>query len=126
MQGKIKTWIWIAVVTALAVASIVLTLCLWCVPHAGGTVAHVTVDGEEVYVVDLDTVEAPYRYVVETPYGTNTLCIEKGRIAVVDSDCAGADCVHQGWISDPGQPIVCLPHRLVVRISGKDDNAVIQ
>ena len=33
-----------------------------------------------------------------------------------DADCPDKDCVNQGWISRPGQMIVCLPNRLVIKI----------
>ena len=41
---------------------------------------------------------------------------EPGRIAVVAADCPDRICVREGWLSDSASPIVCLPHRLVIRI----------
>ena len=122
----VRTRVWIIAVAVLAVICVVLSVCLWVIPRDGGSVANVYVDGKRVYSVDLDKVAAPYEKVIDTPYGTNTLAIEKGRIRVIDADCAGADCVHQGWLIRAGQPLVCLPHRLVVRIEGEDDNRVVQ
>lgn len=121
----VKTWVWIGIVAALAVVCVVLSVCLWVLPREGGTVANVYVDGARVYSVDLSTVTEPYQQVIETPYGTNTLAIERGRIRVIDADCRGDDCVQAGWLTRAGQPIVCLPHRLVVRIEG-EDNRVVQ
>ena len=123
----VKSWVWIVVVAVLAVASVTLSVVLWVVPRQTATVAYVYVDGVKVYTVDLSAVEAPYEYEVVTPYGSNTLAIERGRIRILSADCEGEDCVHQGWISRGGQPLVCLPHRLVVQIEGVgEDNKVVQ
>ncbi len=42
--------------------------------------------------------------------------VEPGRIAVTAADCPDKVCVDAGWRSDSASPIVCLPHRLVIRI----------
>ncbi|MFQ5575270.1 MAG: NusG domain II-containing protein [Terriglobia bacterium] len=47
-----------------------------------------------------------------------TVQIEDGRARVVSSTCPRNICVNEGWIDSPGEVIVCLPHRLVVRIEG--------
>lgn len=52
---------------------------------------------------------------------TNIIRIEDGRVSIAASDCPGEDCVHSGWISDPGRSIVCLPNRVEVRITGTSD-----
>lgn len=49
----------------------------------------------------------------------NTVVLDEGRAAITQSDCPGADCVHSGWISQPGRSIVCLPNGLELRIVGK-------
>ena len=51
----------------------------------------------------------------------NRVEVRDGRIAIVDSDCPGEDCVHSGWISRPGRSIVCLPNRLEIRVTGTSD-----
>ena len=40
-----------------------------------------------------------------------------------DADCPDKVCVKTGKIKNPGQTIVCLPHRTVIEITG--DNADI-
>ena len=49
---------------------------------------------------------------------TNVVEIRDGRVAIVESDCPGEDCVHSGWISSVGRTIVCLPNRVEIRIVG--------
>jgi len=39
---------------------------------------------------------------------------------VTDADCPDRLCVKQRAISKQGETIVCLPHRLIVKIEGGD------
>ncbi|MDI6638910.1 MAG: NusG domain II-containing protein, partial [Bacillota bacterium] len=43
---------------------------------------------------------------------------EDGRARVRASDCPDKVCVKTGWIEHPGEVIVCLPNRVVVKIQG--------
>ena len=55
----------------------------------------------------------------------NKIQISGGRVSFVESDCPGADCVHSGWIDQPGRSIVCLPNKVEVRIVGTTDEVDI-
>ncbi|HHY46806.1 MAG TPA: NusG domain II-containing protein [Firmicutes bacterium] len=57
------------------------------------------------------------------PADYNVVQIKDGRARILESNCPGKVCVKTGWISRPGQSIVCVPHRLVVRIQGNVDKA---
>lgn len=35
---------------------------------------------------------------------------------MLEADCPDQVCVHAGWLTDSAAPIVCLPHRLVIRL----------
>lgn len=59
-------------------------------------------------------------YIVETSYGSNKVVIRDGSIGIVEADCADGVCVGQGYINKPGQQVVCLPHRLIITIEGKN------
>ena len=52
--------------------------------------------------------------------GTNVIEVQSGKVRVSEADCPNQDCVDQGWISNAGQQIVCLPHKLVVSITDED------
>jgi hypothetical protein len=41
-----------------------------------------------------------------------------GRVRVAESSCPNQVCVRMGWISRPGQTIVCVPNRVMVAIRG--------
>lgn len=84
----------------------------------GGTVAVITVDGQEYRRIDLSRVTASYDIEINTEYGHNTVHVEPGRISVIQADCPDGICVAQGAIDRGGVPIACVPHRLVVKIEG--------
>ena len=44
--------------------------------------------------------------------------ITGGRIRVRRANCPDQVCVRQGWISDSSVPVVCLPHQVVIQITG--------
>ena len=45
----------------------------------------------------------------------NLIEIQNHQIHIREADCPDQTCVHAGWLSDNGLPIVCLPNRLVIR-----------
>lgn len=67
----------------------------------------------------------PLDYRVEMAGGTeyNLVHIEGNRVRVAEANCPEQVDVRQGWISKPGQALICLPHKLAVRIEGKNSNS---
>ena len=57
--------------------------------------------------------------------GFNEVVVSGGTVHVESADCPGQDCVKAGSISKPGQEIICLPHKLVVRIEGASDTDAV-
>lgn len=85
-------------------------------------VAKITLDGAVIDEIDLTQVSEPYSFTVEGAGGlTNTILVEPGRIRVEEADCPDQICVNQGFISDGATPIVCLPNKLMIEISGGGD-----
>ena len=89
----------------------------------GGTIAVITVDGVEYDRIDLSKVTESYDIDIDTQDGHNTVHVEPGRISVTEADCPDGICVAQGAIDKGGVPIVCMPHRLVVKIEGSGIDA---
>jgi len=48
---------------------------------------------------------------------------EKG-IRVVKSDCPNQVCVRMGWRNRAGDVIVCVPNRMIARITGRKESGV--
>lgn len=55
--------------------------------------------------------------------GYNLVLINGGSARVTDADCPDKLCIRQRSISENGESIICLPHKLVVQItSGKESD----
>ena len=61
---------------------------------------------------------------VDNTYGVNVVSIESGEVRVTEADCRDHICVNHNAISKNNETIVCLPHKMVVEISGAEDNDV--
>ena len=93
-----------------------LILCgLWLALRRGGGTVIVEQDGRETarYALHEDrTVK------IEGAAGYNILVIEGGEVWLSEADCPNLLCVKTGKIRYAGQSIVCLPHKVAVRIVG--------
>lgn len=111
----------ILLLLALAVAACAAVLLL----RPRGTdhpVARITLDGALVEEIDLERVGEAYAFTLDGPGGfSNTILVEEGRIRVSQAGCPDQVCVNQGFISDGATPIVCLPNRLIIQITGGGD-----
>ena len=61
--------------------------------------------------------------------GINRLMVRDGCAWIEYADCPDGLCVKQGEISERGQAVICLPHKLVVTIEGgaaADVDAVVR
>jgi len=56
---------------------------------------------------------------VSTDLGENVVQVHNKSIGIVQADCPDKICEKPGFISKPGQTLVCLPHKLVITIKGE-------
>lgn len=88
---------------------------------SGARVAVISVDSKKVRQVMLSGDIKTERFDVRGNDGDiNTLEVKDGRIRIKSANCPDQICVRTGFISKPGETIVCLPHRLVVEIQSED------
>ncbi|MBD5162133.1 MAG: NusG domain II-containing protein [Oscillibacter sp.] len=83
-------------------------------PGGDGAWAVVTVDGEEAARYELSKDQTVT--IGDADY--NVLVIRRGAAEITSANCGDHTCVRMGKISREGEVIVCLPHRLIVRIEG--------
>ena len=83
-----------------------------------GKTVVVSIDGKAIATYPLD--EDRQELLIGKDRGTNRLIITKGEAWIDEADCPDKLCVHQGKISNVNESIVCLPHRITVRIEGSD------
>ena len=102
---------WILITVVLAVSAIFLGIHVFR-PQQKDGMAEVTIDGEVFGSWPLSEDRT-----VEIGDG-NRLVIEDGKANMVWADCPDKMCVNQKAISREGESIICLPHRLIIRIEG--------
>ena len=61
------------------------------------------------------------RHPVSGPLGTAFLVVQKGRAHLENAPCPLKICEAMGYIDRSGEVIVCLPNRIVVRVSGPEE-----
>lgn len=85
------------------------------------TSAVIEQDGREIMRLSLKE-EQTVRIPCES--GFNVVVVADQHVLVSEADCPDQICVKQGEISGSGQSIVCLPHRLVIRLEGADGDGL--
>lgn len=83
-------------------------------PAAGNRHVVIQVNGQVYKKLPLSGIET--QITVTVPGGYNIVEISGGRVRVRDADCPDKLCVATGRIAAPPQQIVCLPHRVVVKV----------
>lgn len=118
MRSNIKWAVFFAALCALCAA-------IWIVrgKSDGDTaIAQIKQGNNIIQTIDLMKVSEPYEFeITDESGGRNTIRVEHGRIAVIDADCPDKICVNQGYIENSAVPIVCLPHKLSITITGRQE-----
>lgn len=78
----------------------------------------IQVDGKDYKKISFGPEVIGKKIPIETEFGYNLIEIGDGKVRVIDADCPDRLDVKQGYISNPGEVIVCLPNRLVIEIKG--------
>ena len=77
-------------------------------------------NGEVIYTLDLAS-EKDRSFNIDSPDGGyNTVTISGGTICISDVDCPDHTCIKTGVLRSETIPVVCLPHRLVIRFAEED------
>jgi hypothetical protein len=57
-----------------------------------------------------------------SPHGAAMVVeIRAGQVRVHSSDCHQQICVRKGWTSQVHDPIICIPNRVTIEVTGRDD-----
>lgn len=79
--------------------------------------AVITVRGNIIRKVQLPSAGRS-SFVVQGRVGPSTVELDGARIRIQEAPCPGQVCVSQGWISHPGQSVICIPGEILIRIEG--------
>ena len=110
---KNRTWIIIIVFFSL-ICSIACVLTF--MEKNTGIIANIYKDGDCIYSIDLSSVDKEYEITISDGTGKNIILIKNRDICIKEADCPDGICVNMGWLSNSAGPIVCLPHRLVIKL----------
>ncbi len=84
-----------------------------------GSFCEVVINGEVTKKLPLDE---DTTHEIITDAGRNIVSIQGGKVTMQEADCPDLICVHHSAISKEGQSIICLPHRVVLRIVGEESS----
>lgn len=88
--------------------------------------ARIYQNGELIREIALDDISEPIEFDISDDDGhTNTIRAEQGRICMLRADCPDKVCVEQGWIDNGVLPIVCLPNKVTIEITGGESDVDI-
>ncbi|MEW6081273.1 MAG: NusG domain II-containing protein [Bacillota bacterium] len=114
---------------ALLVLAIALSFVLVRVPAQATGTGQVVVEvgKQEVARFDLEVSGDALLVPIQLPGGVANIEVQGGRVRVLrlpDHMCPNHICSNTGWISRPGQVIVCMPNMMVVTIVGGQEREV--
>lgn len=88
-----------------------------------GTYAEITVNSKLYKRINLSDHKGTEKLTIKTKYGENVVEIQDNKISIIEADCPDKVCERPGFIEEPGDTLVCLPHRLIIEIKGnKEEN----
>lgn len=78
-------------------------------------------DGEIIHKYKIDDT---YERTIKLDFGNehNIVEIKDGKVTMTESNCPDKVCIETKPISKNGEMIVCLPHKLYVKIEGEEDD----
>lgn len=102
----------LAAIAFLAAAGIIAYILMKNAPTEAPT-AEIYQNGELIRTVPLSE---DCEFVVTCAEGFNTVTVKNGAVMISSADCPDKVCVKTGAVSGGAIPIVCLPHRLEIRV----------
>lgn len=112
----------LACVIVIFIVSVVLTVIFMRPKKADNDAVWVEIvrNDEVLYRLDLNS-EEDRSFRIECDNGWNEVTISSGKISITDADCPDKTCIKTGVLRSEYVPIICLPHKLVIRYA--DDNS---
>ena len=112
----VKTKVWILLLGIVLLVCVGLSFWLL-LPGEDAAFVEVYSDGKLLYTLPL---HVDTQIQVASEFGTNTVTVKAGKVAVTQADCPDGYCMDRGFCSS-GAQIVCLPNKLVIRFVGEQE-----
>jgi hypothetical protein len=100
-----------------------LLLSVFFLPKNQGEKVIISVDKTNNFVYPLNQDK---EFIVNGKLGEAKVIIRDGRVRILNSPCPLKICEKKGWISKKGDFIICVPNRVIIRIEGKEYDAVTE
>lgn len=111
-----------AVIAAIVLAAAVFML--WSSSKSETPQAVITVDGEVVETLDLNSTKKK-RIIIPDTTPKVKIIAENGEIRFESAECEDRLCVASGSLSKHGDTAVCLPAKTAITVTGSDVDAVV-
>ena len=85
--------------------------------HSDKQTVEIVQDGTVLYTFDLNDTNDQIIRIPAPDGGYNLIKISDHSICISEADCPDQTCVHMGTLQSDYLPIVCLPHKLIVRFA---------
>ena len=95
-------------------------LSVWILRHSGRQRVEVVQDGKVLETFDLNSAADREIRIPAADGGYNLVVIKNGTVCISEADCPDQTCVKMGVLKSDYLPIVCLPHKLIVRFAEDD------
>ena len=82
----------------------------------------IEIDGAEYAVYNMAELGEEKIIEIDNEFGKNTIVLDRYGAKITHSDCPDASEVKSGKITESGQSLICLPHRLIVKLEGGGKN----
>lgn len=122
MNGGRKIWrrVLLGACMAIFLFGMIGSLCM--LRSANAAVVEILQDGKLLYRIDLSQLQQEKKIDIVSPHGTNIVSASAAGVYIESADCADQRCVAMGKLKSAALPIVCLPHRLVIRYADDISN----
>lgn len=109
----------VIILLSLFIICIISAASIYFIGNKSGNYVEIISNGETMYVFPIGE---DHEVMVECDEGYNKVVIEDGKVYVSMADCNDKICMKKGRISTINDSIICLPHKLVVRVVDKKTN----
>jgi hypothetical protein len=92
---------------------------------ARGGLAVIEVNGRVVNRIVLGDDAKKTTYRIKGRNGESAVEVQGGKVHMLESACRDKICVGMGWVDRAGQAVVCLPNRVVIRITGSQHGSKV-
>ncbi len=94
--------------------TIYLTVTLWNFPQ--GEYLKIHLGSKEIGTFSLNQ---NVTKIINGPLGKTEVVINSGRARISKSPCTKQYCIHQGWINQLNQTVICIPNQISISIIGR-------